>query len=259
MENVYNFNMTELLAFALVLLRMLGFVVAMPVIGTANIPAQIKILFALTMSFVLFPQVGWQKLTTDIESIAIVTLAIKEVFVGLAFGFIARLFFMAVLMAGQIMSVTLGLSAAQLFNPGVGEVSTAFDQFYMVLATLFFFAILGHHSLISGIFQTFEIVPIQKTSISLLGSSSLAGMTSMVMALAVKMSAPIIIAILFMNVAVAVVGRAVPQINILITSLPINILAGFFVMFIALPLMVWQMSDLLSTTTEELMKYVKTL
>jgi flagellar biosynthetic protein FliR len=74
---------------------------------------------------------------------------------------------------------------------------------------------------------------------------------------AMKISAPILISILFMNVAMAVMGKAVPQINILITSLPVNFLTGFLVMFVVMPLLLWQMSELLQMTTEEVFKFIK--
>lgn len=257
MESVYNFNMTELLAFALVLLRMCGFVVAMPIIGTMNVPASAKVLLALAMTFIVFPQVGWQKLAVDLESSQLITYAVKEIFIGFSFGFVARLFFNAVAMAGQIMSVSLGLSAAQLFNPTMGETSTAVDQFYVILASIFFLSINGHHLLISGIFETFSLVPITKSSISILGLGEFGVITQKIMVIALKMSAPILVAILFMNVAIAVMGRAVPQINILVTSLPVNALAGFFMMFVALPLLLWQMTEVLNITTTELFKLIR--
>jgi flagellar biosynthesis protein FliR len=257
MESVYNFNMTQLLAFALVMLRMTGFIVAMPIIGTVNVPSNVKVLLALMLSFILFPQVGWQKLAIDLESLSIVTMAIKELFVGLSFGYLARMFFLCVTMAGQIMSVSLGLSAAQLFNPTMGEASTALDQFYVILASLFFLCINGHHILISGIFESYNILPISKSLLSFANFQEFGAVTHRLTAMALKLSAPILVAILFMNISIAVVGRAVPQINILITSLPINAMVGFFVMFIGLPLLLWQMTELINITTAELFSFIK--
>jgi flagellar biosynthetic protein FliR len=123
---------------------------------------------------------------------------------------------------------------------------------------MFFYAIQGHHILISGIFTTFDLVPLSKMTIELGGVGSFAVLVSKVTAMALKLSAPIMVAILFMNVAIAVVGRAVPQINILITSLPVNALSGFFIMFFALPLMIWKMTDLVNLTADELFKFIKT-
>ena len=259
MPALYNFSMTEVLAFALVLLRMAGFVVTMPIFGTANVPVQVKILFAFIMTIVIFPQIGWKAMSMDIDSLMIMTLAAKEVFVGLVFGYLARLFFISVTMAGQIMSVSLGLSAAQLFDPMMGESSTSFDQFFVILASIFFLAINGHHIMIAGIFDSFTLVPLNKIGLSFTPFGGFGIIAEQIMAIAVKMSAPILISILFMNVAIAVIGRAVPQINILITSLPLNILAGFFILFLALPLLLWQMHGLVNVTADELFRFVKAL
>ena len=257
MESVYNFSTTEILAFSLVLLRMIAFVVAMPVIGTVNVPTSTKILFALLMAFVLFPQVGWKKLSIDLESLEIINAGIKEVFVGLTFGFLARMFFMTVTMAGQIMSVSMGISSAQLFNPAMGETSSSMDQFFFALATLFFLAINGHHILITGIYDTFQIIPLDRIAINLRGFQDFGPLVQLMMSIAVKVSAPILVTVLFMNVAMALMGRAVPQINILVTSLPVNVLVGFFVLFATLPILVWQMSDLINITATELFRFIK--
>ena len=257
MESFFNFSYNEIVAFALVLLRMIGFIVAMPVIGSSNVPAPTKVLLALTLTFILFPTINHSKLEADINSLAIITIGVKEVFIGLTFGFIARLFFMAVSMAAHIMSVSMGVASAQLFDPSMGEVSTALDQFYIYLASLFFLTINGHHLLISGIFELYSIVPISKTLISLSGFQDFGVTVQKIMAAALKMSAPILVSIFFMNVAVALIGRAVPQINILITSLPVNVLVGFVVLFIGLPLLIWQLTQLLDLTSMELLRIIK--
>ncbi len=259
MPNIYTFSMTEILAFALVLLRMAGFVFAMPIFGSNMVPAPVKILFALALTFVLFPQIGWRKLSFDVDSVMIITLAVKELFVGLVLGFLARIFFFAVSMAGEIMSVSLGLSEAQLFDTTMGGSMSSFDQFFVILASIFFLAINGHELLIAGIFQSYSIVPLSKVGLALTPFGSFGIIIETVMLIAVKMSAPILVSILFLNLAVAVVGRAVPQINILITSLPLNILAGFIVLFVTLPLLLWEMHGLSNLTAIELIRFVKAL
>lgn len=249
--------MTEIVAFTLVLLRLVGFVVTMPIFGTNTVPVHLKVLLALLLAMIVFPQVGWKKISADFNTISLITIAIKEVFIGLTFGFLARLYFMAVGMAGQIMSVSLGVSSAQLFNPAMGEVSTSFDQIFVTLASLFFLSINGHHMLISGLFDSYQIVPISKLGINLEGLGGLGPVTQTITLMALKFSAPVMVSILFMNIAVALVGRAVPQINILITSLPINILVGLFIVFFSLPLLLWEMTDLLNLTAMKLFQFIK--
>ena len=251
MESIYNFSPIEILGFALVLLRVSAFVVTMPVIGTPNVPNQVKILLALTLTIIIFPTIGWKQLNYDFETFAIIPHAIKEVFVGLTFGFLTRVFFMTIMMAGQIMSVSVGISAAQLYNPMLDEAMSPFDQFYSIVATLFFLAISGHHLLINGLVETYNMIAISKMSIDLTALGGVAGLATTATKMAVQISAPIMISILMINVAMALIGRAVPQINILMTSLPVTTLAGLLVMMITMPLLFSEFGDLLGMTTSQ--------
>lgn len=258
LESVYNFSPTEILGFALVLMRVSAFIVTMPVVGTSNVPAQVKVLLALSLAVIIFPLVGWQKLNVDFESFAIVPYVVKEVFIGLAFGFLTRMFFMAIMMAGQIMSISVGISSAQLYNPMMDEAVSPFDQFYSILATLFFLAINGHHLLIRGLLETYNMVQIIEPTISLKGLGGVVTLVTTATKMAVQVSAPIMVAILMMNLAMALVGRAVPQINILMTSLPITTLAGLAIMFVSMPLLFGEFGPLLQTTTSEVFELFKT-
>lgn len=259
MESLYQFSEVQLLAVALVLFRVSAFVIAMPVIGVAQIPVQIKILFALSMTFVMFPVVDWKPLSTELSNAEALLLVAKEVTVGFVFGFLGRMFFMALAMAGQIISVSMGVASAQLFNPAFGESSSAFDQFFLILGTLFFFAINGHHLMIAGMAQTFELIPLYQFSLDLSGFAALIPISEEIIHIALKFAAPVMVTIIFTNLAMGVVGRAVPQINILITSLPVNTLAGLFVLFIGMPLMVWQMQGLMNTTMGAIFQLMKGL
>ena len=108
----------------------------------------------------------------NMNDVAIVNLVIKEAFVGLCFGMLARMFFQSLAMAGQIISVSMGISSVQLFNPMMEESSGAFDQFLIIFGTLFFLAVNGHHIFIGGLVHTYNIVPIEQIGISTTGFAS---------------------------------------------------------------------------------------
>lgn len=257
MENIYQFSEPEMLAFFLILVRLSAFVVSWPVFGVETVPTSLKILFALLLALMIFPVVGWSKVTADILSEQIIWLTIREAFIGLFVGYIARFFFFSIRVAGEMISVSMGLSGAQLFNPSLGGQSTAIDQFHLVLATLFYLAINGHHLLLAGIIDSFRVIPIESSLLSVKQFADAGQMLQDVTLMGLKMSAPVMISVLFLNLTMAVIGRAVPQINVLITSLPVNILVGFLIMIICIPMLVWQMNDLLEVTTERLFLALK--
>ena len=259
MPSIYQFSETEILAFFLVLLRMSAFVVSWPVFGVDNVPSSVKILFAFVLSLLVFPVIGWENMpvTTSIESMSIIWLAIKEIFIGLSMGYLARFFFFAVSIMGEIVSVSLGLSSAQLFTPSLGGRATASTQFLLVLATLFFLAVKGHHLFLAGIVDSFRIIPLSDLALSLESFGKIGVFAQEIMVMGLKMCSPLMVSILFLNVMMAVIGRAVPQINVLITSMPVNVMVGLIILIISLPLVMHQMNDLLELTASRLFQMVK--
>jgi flagellar biosynthetic protein FliR len=256
-ESVYNFSEKEILCFALVLIRVSTLIVSMPVIGGGTIPAPIKVLFALVITFVLFPVVGWKSLTTTLSDLPIIQLAFKEALIGVVFGFTARMFFMVLSISGQIVSVSMGVSSVQLFDPTMDNSSTAFDQFFIILGTLFFLAIQGHHIFIGGLVESYKLIPLSDASLSFVAFKEMGAYLHELTIIGLKLAAPVMVTILFSNIALAVTGRAVPQINILITSLPVNVMMGLFVIMAFLPVLFFEMSGLLNVTAERVFSLLK--
>jgi flagellar biosynthetic protein FliR len=221
------------------------------------VPSPAKILFALTLSLMIFPVISYQGLDAAVLSEQIIWLTLKEIFVGLSLGFIARMFFFAVGMAGEVIAVSMGLASAQLFNPSLGGRSTPLEQTHLVLATLFFLAIQGHHLFLMGVVDSFRLFPLTAMGVDLSTFSQMGVLLQEVTEIAVRISAPVMISILFMNIAMAVIGRAVPQINVLITSLPVNILVGFAVLTMTVPLFVWELESVLEATSVRLFQMLK--
>lgn len=257
MPNIYNFSEQELLAFALVLMRLSAFIVAWPIFGSQQVPSVVKILLSFILTVVVFPIVSWNQVGASLATMQLPWLVMREIFVGVSLGFMCRFFFFAVEMMGHVISLSMGLSSAQMFNPATGSNSTTIEQLHVMLASLLFLAINGHHLFLHGIVQSFEIVPLSVNTLSLSVFESFGSLLGQLMLISVKMSAPVLIAILFINLAMAVIGRAVPQINVLITSLPVNILAGFFVIIVGLPLLLWEMKDILELATQNVFNLMK--
>lgn len=259
MFEVYKYSEPEILAFILVLVRLSTFVVTMPIIGSDQVLPQLKILLGFALAIVLFPTVEWQKSGIQTYSDGIVWWAAKEALIGATLGFVARLFFFVLSIAGEVISLSVGLSSEQLLNPAVGGRATALQQFQVMLGTLLFLSLNGHHFLLAGISQSFEIVPLSMTGIQALSPKIIAGLGQEVIWAGVKIAAPLVAAVLFMNLVMGVIGRAVPQINVLITSLPVNVLLGLFVLLISIPMMVGIMDGLADVTAGRLFQIMREL
>lgn len=257
--NVFNFSNVEILAFSLVLLRVSSFVVAWPVFGTQSVPAPVKILLALTLSIVLLPVVSWAQIEADLMSNYLAWMAVREVCIGLTLGFLCRFFFFAVSIGGQVISLSMGLSNAQLLNPALGISGSAVEQFEVAIATLFFLGIQGHHLFLEGLAESFRVIPLSIEALNLSSFAHFGMMVQEVLIIGIKIAAPVMISIFFMNLAMGIVGRAVPQINVLVTSLPVNIGVGFLVLIISIPLFIGEMDILLNSMAERLFMFMKAM
>lgn len=257
MPSLYQFSEIEMLAFIMVLIRVSAFFISWPIFGTGSVPSVIKILIALVVSIVLLPVVPWQGLEADLVSLNIVFLALKEAMVGAVIGFLCRLFFFAVSVAGQIISLSMGLSNAQIMNPTLGTQGNVIEQFEVTLATLFFLAINGHHVLLRALTESFTTLPLSMQSFQLKVFSQFGTVVQDVVVAGIQIGAPVMIALLCMNVTMGIVGRAVPQINVLITSLPVNILVGLLILMVSVPMFVDSMGVIANSMFEHLFSMMK--
>lgn len=258
MPEVYNFNETEIIAFFLIFMRLIAFIVSWPVFGAPTVSTPLKVLFSMALALLLFPVTDYSAVNANFDSFSLIGLTIREVFIGLTIGYLCHMFFFAVRIAADIMSTSIGLASAQLFNPMVGSQTTSIEQFKIILASLFYLTIQGHHLFISGLSKSFQLLPVGELALSFGGLMQITTFAQSIMEIGLKMSAPVLVSLLFMNIAMAVIGRAVPQINILITSLPVNIIVGLFVMIIGMPLFLWQMQDVLEFSTERMFHLLRT-
>jgi flagellar biosynthesis protein FliR len=258
MTEVYNFSQTEMLLFSLVLIRMSAFVVSWPVFGVETVTPQIKVLFATVLTMVVFPTPHWQGFQTQGVEANLVLLVLREAFIGLSMGYLARFFFFAFRIAGEMVSQAMGLSAASMFNPSMGGQTSSVEQFYTAFATLFYLAVNGHHYLITGLVRSFQWAPAAVLSLNVSQFTGVIQMSQEIIELGLRFSAPVVISILVINLVLGVIGKTVPQLNVLVTSFPINILIGLFLLIITMPMLLDQMSDFLALSTTRVFQLVRT-
>ncbi|MCC6276700.1 MAG: flagellar biosynthetic protein FliR [Oligoflexia bacterium] len=257
MFEVYRLSETEIMFFALVLIRVTSCLVALPIYGTRTIPAPAKVLLGLAVVFVLFPVVRPQLPVGSEWTENIVLLSAREAFIGLLMGFVARMIFFAVEVAGQIVGFSMGLSAAQLVNPAFGESSSVVEQFKGIMAILLFLAINGHHLYFEAMYQSFQLAPAGQMRFGALAMASLSGLLSETFQIAMKLAGPMTIIMVLLNLAVGVIGKFVPQINVFVVSFSVSILGGLFVFAVSLPLILHVLETDMFQMTSHMFEFVK--
>jgi flagellar biosynthetic protein FliR len=257
MTEVLNFNETQILLFGLVLIRMASFVVSWPVFGADNINPQIKILFAALLALLVFPTLKFPA-SSDVLGSGLILLVAREAFIGLSMGYLARLFFFTFRIAGELAGQAMGLGVASVFDPALGGQTTPIEQFYVAFATLFYLAFNGHHYLITGLVRSFQWAPAGLLSLNLSQLTGVTQMTQEILELGLRFSAPVVVSLLVINLILGVIGKTVPQLNVLMTSFPINILVGLFLLIITLPMLTDQLGEFLVLSTTKVFQLVKT-
>ena len=259
MFSVSQLNEIQILVFALILLRMTGFIFSAAIFNSPSISVVVKVLMSVALTMLLFNSVASKEVLVRISNNqnSILIFAFMEILIGISIGFLTRIFFFTVSMAGELISISMGLGQAQMFNPLVGNMGNALEQFLVFLATLLYFALNGHHYLIHGLTQSFQVIGLGKAALATDGYAAVVYLARDFFALGIKIAAPVLIAMMVVQVGVGLLSRAVPQINVLTTTSSVTAVLGFIVLFISLPLMVFQMTGLIDLTMLELFKFIK--
>ena len=208
-----------------------------PIFGQRNIPAQVRIGLAGLMSYVLL-QASPNSIASMPDSIGYYALLVSnEVIFGLLLGFIATLAVTGLTMAGTLIGNALGLNAAQLLSPMTGQQVTLMDQFYTMIAGLVFLSIDGHHWLIMAVAETLRVAPVGSFQVDPTMLADLMPLSSAIFVAGMRIALPVFGTVILTDVGLAVVARAVPQMNIFIVGLPLKVLVGLGAMIVTLPLM----------------------
>ena len=218
-------NFEQMQGFFWVLMRVSILFFLLPFFGAKGFPAIWKAGLSFVMAMILTPMVPPPPDLPETLPDIVVGL-VSEALLGFSLAFIVKLSFAAVQLAGQFMAFQMGFSMARAMDPTTGTQSTTLSQFLYLFTILIFFAIDGHHLLLRAVAASFEMVPPNgfHLSPSLLGV--LVKASSQMFLIALKIAAPIMIALFLSNLCLGIVARNVPQVNILMIGFPINIGLG---------------------------------
>lgn len=218
-------------------LRVSGFVLAAPIIGTRSVPVRTRATFAIALTAVLAPVVaaaGPVTAITPTDAVGLLT-AVHQVVIGATIGLVLRLLFVVFEFAGQLIAQQMGLGFAAMVDPQTGAQVPVVAQFYIILATLLFFVFDAHLALIALLASSFEVLPVGPTGIAAAGAALVVDWSAELFSAALLLGLPIVVALLAINFALGVMARAAPQLNIFAVGFPVMILFGIVLVFATLP------------------------
>src|SRR5271154_2057279 len=213
-------------------LRVGGFVLAAPIASEGVVPGLVKIVLTLALAFLLGPLIQIPA-GLSIFSATGMLAAVLELLIGVAIGMVVQVAFESLVFAGQSISLAMGIGFATLVDPQRGAEVPVLGQLFMIIGTLTYLSINGHLMLLGALAQSFHPVPIG-TPVGQNFLWSLVVWGAQIFDTGLMIALPAIIALVIVNLALGVVTRAAPQLNLFGIGFTITLMSGFLVLIVGL-------------------------
>lgn len=215
-------------------LRVAGLAVVAPGLSYQQAPIQVRAALAVGLAVVIAPVAAPPRCEIG-EPGAYIALCVGEMAVGLALGFVASALLEALRFGGEVLDLQIGLRAGELFDPASGAQSGILSTGYYLLTLLLFVTIDGHHWLLRGVAGSFAIVPVGGLCLDADLASIASDLGTSVLVLGLRVAGPVMAALLLADLALGLVARAVPQINVFLVGIPAKIAVAFAIAAVGAP------------------------
>ena len=212
----------QFLIFVLVLTRLGALLTTMPVLGTATVPWQVRAILAVGISLVLTPLFWGQPIPAPENLLVLGILLAREAMLGLSIGLALMILLSGMQLAGQIISQTSGMTLADVANPTFDTTVPLFSQILEMLATAIFFLVGGHRLVLDALLRSFTWMPPGNGRLPDNLVEVLTVVTAQSFDIAIRASAPVLVALLVATLVVALISRTLPQLNAVAVGLNFN-------------------------------------
>ena len=223
----------EFQAFLVLISRIGGLLAAIPVLSGQAVPVKVKIALILTLGLLLAPMVHLPNVPYD--PLALAAGLVSELTIGVAIGLAVRLFFSALEVAGELIGIQMGFGVVQLFDPATAHQTPIIGRFFTLAASLVFLSMNGHMFLVATILSSYEAIPAFGASLPGGAGDDVLRLSQNMFVLGLKLAAPVLVVIFVINILLAMLGRAVSQINVFVLSFPLTIAGGLAVLALSMP------------------------
>lgn len=220
-------------AFFLPFCRIAGVFALLPGIGGGEVPVRTRVALSAAITVLLLPTLPPPPVIDPLAGSGLLLVA-REMIIGLATGLLVMIVFNAITLAGESIAITMGLGFALMNDPRNGTQVPTVSQFYLLLGTLLFFALDGHLAVLALLGNSFSLLPIG-TPIGADAPWRLIEFAGVIFSGALAVALPALVAMLTVNLAMGVMTRAAPQLNLFSVGFPVTMLVGFVALLVTLP------------------------
>lgn len=229
----------------LILVRITSFILVCPGFSFKGLPNIFKI--ALSASITIMVYMVTPELVVPDELLYFFILAVKEVLFGLAIGYVSKLVFATIEIAGQLIDFQVGFSMASVYDPSMGANASNYGRIYYWISICIFFILDMHHKIIATLIQSFTYIPLGTPNIGSISIEGIVNLFAIIFELALNLAAPMIIVVLVTDMVLGVISKTVPQINVLMLGMPLKATVSFFFTLITLSWITSRIGNILET------------
>lgn len=243
-------------SFILTAIRVAAIIMSAPFLGSNVIKAQIKILLSILVAMVVFPAVDvmpYGGLQTGVMMILI----FKEILIGVCIGLMSHFLFVGAQLGGQIAGMQMGFGIVNVMDPSSNLSLSIIASFLNICMLLLFISLGGHYLVFGAIAESFRFIPLGAGDIEPLAFEYIAKLFSFVFLTAVKIMAPVLMTLLLFSSILGVIGKFVPQINLMIVGFPIKIAIGLTMMALSLNYFMLVFEKILHRYFEEIANIIR--
>ncbi len=232
----YDLLQNHAAVFLLLLTRISGIFIISPFFGSMNVPTVIRAAAAFSFTLVLFPVVDAMGTVTAPATLLMYAAAVLgELFIGWLIGFIAFMAFSAINMAGKVMDMQVGFAIVNVMDPTSGQQIPLIGSFLYNLALIIFLVTNGHHMIISALIESVQVIPLTGLNPDASITAFIGRLMTTMFLTGMKIAMPVTFSILLTNVGLGILARTMPQLNIFVVGIPMQLMIGMLMLSMLLP------------------------
>lgn len=217
----------NVLSFLLTLFRISIVLFILPFFGGEKLPMQVKAAILIVLTLAVWPELSFPAEAFPGHIIPIALMLLSELLLGLVMGLLVNFIFGAIQTGGQVIGFQMGLTMVNIIDPVTGVSEGATAHFLWMVTMLTFLSLGGHLMLIKGVALTFEMIPPGGLLLTPNLAMHMLEASKTLFILALKVAAPVMVAVFLVDLALALTARAAPQMNVLFIGFPLKIGVGF--------------------------------
>jgi flagellar biosynthesis protein FliR len=232
---LYDLLIDKFELFIIILVRMMSLFVVFPFYGDRGTPMAAKAALALGMAYLVFPMVVVRDFALPTSLPGMVVAMAGETMVGLTMGFAVKLVLGAVDIAGSFIGFQMGFAIVNVVDPSGAQVSLI-ARFQELVGTMLIFGLSLDHLFIAGLFDSYKVVPPLGFHLTAGGLRFMIDQSVHMWVIAVKIAAPVMVALFAVNAAMGLIARSVPQMNVFVVGFPVTIGGGLILLGLTMPI-----------------------